>query len=167
MSAWLVARIMTNVEEAVSHRLSRLDVESYWPRFAESTMDRRTHRKRTIIRPLYPCYLFIKSQAFYYLFNIEGITGVVMRGSEPASSCRLDSEIEIMRSSEHEGLVPAPIAEVAPKLHIGDRVIILAGLLRGHIGTCADLRGGRARVDTVLLGRATPVWHSECDLAAA
>jgi transcription antitermination factor NusG len=167
MSAWLVARVMTNVEDAVVNRLSRIGTESYWPRFCETIVDRRTHRKRTIIRPLYPCYLFVRSRIFYFLYEIEGITGVVMKGDRPASSDRLDEEITKMQRSENEGLVPAPIIEQSPRLVVGSRVVILSGILRGHVGTCREFRGNRAQVVTNLFGGETPVWHSEQDLAAA
>jgi transcription antitermination factor NusG len=167
MSAWLVARVITNVEEAVTHRLSRLSVESYWPRFRDQVRDQRTHRKRYVVRPLYPCYLFVKTHPFYFLFDIEGIVGVVMRGNSPAMSDRLDREIAHMRASENDGFVSRPVVESAPRLQVGSRVVILNGILRGHLGMCQEFRGSRAKVVTDLFGGETPVWHSERDLAVA
>lgn len=164
---WLVARVMTSIEEAVVGRLCRLSIESYWPKFREQIVDKRTHRKRFIVRPLYPCYLFVKSSAFYFLFDVEGITGVVMRGDEPATSYRLDNEVDKMRASEREGLVPAPVVEEAPRLRVGSRVVILSGVLRGHVGECREIRNHQAQVVTNLFGGETPVWHSESDLAVA
>jgi transcription antitermination factor NusG len=167
MPAWIVARVMANVENTVVSRLARLGTESYWPKFSQPVIDRRSHRKRTIIKPLYPCYLFVKSRIFYFLFDVDGITGVVMEGESPASSDRLDAEIVKMRSSESEGLVPAPIVEVAPRLAVGCKVVILSGVLRGHVGTCNEFRGSNVKIVTNLFGGETPVWHSETDLAAA
>jgi transcription antitermination factor NusG len=165
MADWLVARVMSNLETEITKKLARLDTESYWPKFYEIISDRRTHRKRKIVRPLYPCYLFIKTNLFYFLFDVEGITGIIMEGQSPARSVRLDREITIMQASECEGCVPAPVVELAPKLSVGNRVMILSGILRGHVGTCRELRGSRARVGTNLFGREIPVWHSEADLA--
>jgi transcription antitermination factor NusG len=158
---------MANVENTVVSRLARLDTESYWPKFAQTVIDRRSHRKRKIVRPLYPCYLFVRSTVFYFLFDVDGITGVIMSGESPASSDRLDAEIVKMRSSENNGLVPAPIVEVAPRLVVGCRVVVISGVLRGHVGTCNEFRGNNVKIVTNLFGGETPVWHSERDLAAA
>jgi transcription antitermination factor NusG len=167
MPAWIVARVMANVETTVASRLARLDTESYWPKFAQQVIDRRSHRKRWIIRPLYPCYLFVRSSVFYFLFDVDGITGVVMEGESPASSDRLDAEITKMRSSESEGLVPAPVVKVAPRLAVGRKVVIISGVLRGHVGTCNEFRGSSVKIVTNFFGGEAPVWHSETDLAAA
>jgi transcription antitermination factor NusG len=167
MPAWIVARVVANVESTVVARLARLDTESYWPKFAQSVIDRRSHRKRKIIKPLYPCYLFVKSRLFYFLFDVDGITGVVMEGESPASSDRLDAEITRMRSGERDGLVPAPIVEIAPRLTVGRRVVVISGVLRGHVGTCNEFRGSNVKIVTNLFGGETPVWHSETNLAAA
>jgi transcription antitermination factor NusG len=109
----------------------------------------------------------VRSTVFYFLFEVEGITGVVMRGESPATSVRLDQQIEKMRDSEREGFVAAPVVELAPRLSVGCKVVILSGVLRGHCGTCEEIRGSKAKVVTALFGRETPVWHSELDLAAA
>jgi transcription antitermination factor NusG len=167
MPAWIVARVMANVETSVATRLARLDTESYWPRFAQQVIDRRSHRKRWTIRPLYPCYLFVRSRVFYFLFDVDGITGVVMEGESPACSDRLDEEISKMRSGESDGLVPAPIVQVAPRLTVGRKVVILSGVMRGHVGTCNEFRGNSVKIVTNFFGGETPVWHSETDLAAA
>jgi transcription antitermination factor NusG len=167
MTAWLVARVMTSLEPKITERLARLQTESYWPKFCDTVIDRRTHRKRKIIRPLYPCYLFIKTVSFYFLYEVEGVTGIVMLGESPARSDRLDLEIIKMRESEDNGCVPAPIVEVAPRLVVGSNVVILSGVLRGHVGICQEKRGKQAKVATNLFGGETPVWHSEADLAVA
>ena len=130
----------TNSEDTVISRLERLGCESYWPKFSCSIIDRRSHRKRRVIKPLYPCYLFVRSRLFYFLFDVEGITGVVMQGESPAGSDRLDAEIGKLRSSESDGLVPAPIVEIAPRLSVGRKVVILSGILKGHLGTCEEFR---------------------------
>jgi transcription antitermination factor NusG len=163
----MVARVMANVEDAVVSRLARLDTESYWPKFSQQIVDRRSHRKRHLIKPLYPCYLFVKSTVFYFLFEIEGITGIVMKGESPAVSDRLDEQIAKMRSSECEGLVPEPVVELAPRLTVGSKIVILSGVLRGHVGTCNEFRGSNVKIVTKMFGGETPVWHSETDLAAA
>jgi transcription antitermination factor NusG len=104
---------------------------------------------------------------FYFLYGIDGITGIVMSGASPARSRRLDVEIELMRSSELDGFVPAPVVAEAPRLVAGARVVILSGVLQGHIGVCEETRGRSASVLTNLFGRQTPAWHSEADLAVA
>jgi transcription antitermination factor NusG len=109
----------------------------------------------------------VRTRFFYFLFDVDGITGVIMEGQSPASSIRLDAEIVKMRSSESEGLVPAPVVEIAPRLAVGRKVVILSGALRGHVGTCNEFRGNNVKIVTNLFGGETPVWHSETDLAAA
>jgi transcription antitermination factor NusG len=158
---------MANVENAVVSRLARLGTESYWPKFAQQVIDRRSHRKRQIIKPLYPCYLFVRTRFFYFLFDVDGITGVIMEGQSPASSIRLDAEIDRMRLSERNGFVPEPVVAQSPRLIAGNKVVILSGVLRGHVGMCKEVRGNNAKIVTNLFGGETPVWHSEEDLAVA
>jgi transcription antitermination factor NusG len=168
MADWLVARLITNAERAVTDSLAMRDTESYWPRFQESVRDKRTHRKRIVTRPLFPCYLFIRPiQSFYSLLEVTGIIGIIMRGACPAMSDRLDREIERIRSSELDGFVPKPVVATTPKIQVGNRVVILSGILHGQLGLCCELRGTRAKIITNMFGGDTPVWHSERDLAVA
>jgi transcription antitermination factor NusG len=111
--------------------------------------------------------LFIKTSSFYFLFDIQGVVGIVMRGDSPERSCRLDSEIVKMKKSENNGFVIKPIVESLPRLINGTKVVILSGILKGRSGICNEFRGNRVKVVTNLFGGETPVWHSERDLAAA
>jgi transcription antitermination factor NusG len=167
MSAWLVARVITNSEQSVKERLARIGTESYWPKFRDTIRDFRTARKRSVIRPLYPCYLFVKSDEFYFLFDVQGVVGIIMRGIIPERSRRLDFEIQKMKASENDGFVSKPIVESPPRLISGSRVVILSGILKGCSATCKEFRGSKVKVVTDLFGGETPVWHSERDLAAA
>jgi transcription antitermination factor NusG len=120
-----------------------------------------------VTKPLYPCYLFVKTRLFYFLLAIDGITGIVMNDSRPARSHLLDAEIARLQNSERDGFVPEPVAESAPQMFVGKNVVILSGILRGFVGLCTEVRRGRAKIVTSLLGGAAPVWHSEMDLAIA
>lgn len=82
-----------------------------------------------------------------------------------ATSNRLDDIVEKLRSSESSGFIPAP--RVIPKLATGGRVVILSGVLSGHIGMCGEVRGERVKVSTSLFGGEASSWYSEQDLAAA
>lgn len=88
-----------------------------------------------------------------------------MKGESPATSDRLDQQIERMKCSECEGFVPAPVVEQSPKLSVGSEVVILAGILKGHIGTCREFRGKNVKVVTNMFGGETPVWHNETNLS--
>jgi transcription antitermination factor NusG len=169
MSIWLVARVLVGQEERVIHRLDRLGTEGYAPRYRDQIVDRRTHRRRQVIRRLFPCYLFVRTDAFYWLSDIEGITSIVMDGLEPARSSQLDRFVDNAKASEVDGFVPAPVAVVNSKFKNKVRVAILRGLFKGCCGVTlksyADMHVD-ILMDRDLLGRKVAVRYSEHDLAA-
>src|SRR5215471_19597997 len=127
MSDWLVARVIANTENTVIDRLGQLEIETYLPRTRERIFDCRTSRKRWITRPLFPCYLFVRSAAFYLLFDITGIVGVIMFGGRPAMSDQLDGEIAKLRAKEDpRGFI---LDKPKPKrFQRGDQARVLTGI---------------------------------------
>lgn len=169
MSAWLVARVLVGQEAKVTTLLARLGTESYAPRFRDSIIDKRTHRRRLVTRHLFPCYLFVRSSSFYWLNDIIGVTSIVMDGPEPARSSQLDRFVASARASEVDGFVPAPsIKAFAPRFRSGARVAVLRGLFKGRLGMYIELCNDNqhVRISLDLLGREVPVVYSESDLAA-
>jgi transcription antitermination factor NusG len=169
MSIWLVARVLVGQEAVVTSRLLRIGTESYAPRYCSHIIDKRTHRRRIVVRQLFPCYLFVRTQPFHWLTEIDGLTSIVMNGIGPARSSQLDRFVEDTRLSEVDGFVPEPfIKTFEPRFKHGSRVSVLRGLFRGHLGTCIESCNDNVhvRVSMDLFGREVPVVHSECDLAA-
>jgi transcription antitermination factor NusG len=165
---WLVARTQTNGERKVEFMLERRGVETYAPRFRASVLDRRTRRRRFVIRSLFPNYVFVKSSTFYFLLEISGISGILMHGCAPAQSDVLDSEILRLRSSEdRNGFVAQPLIEKKFKFRKGDNIRVLKGILTDRIGKCDHYDDDLVVVSLNMLGRKVGLKFSEFELAAA
>ena len=168
MADWLVARTLVNAERKVTELLGDRGTETYWPRYRQPIVDRRTRRRRSVIRSLFPSYVFVRSRAFYFLLDVSGVSGIIMNGNAPAQSDQLDSEILRLRSSEdRSGFVPRPLIEKKFKFRKGDSVRVLKGLLKDRIGKCDFYCDDLVVVTVDMLGRKIPVRYSEFELAAA
>lgn len=170
MPAWLVARTMPNRESLVKSRLERLDTPSYFPRFVVTLSDRRTHRRRKVVRPVFPCYLFVKSESkFYFLRDVDDLTSIVMVDGEPARSHKLDESIENMITTENNNGFVEFLEKTKPtKFFAGDRVRVLSGAFASLLGICAEVTlDQRFAVLLDMLGRKVRVVYNDEELATA
>jgi transcriptional antiterminator RfaH len=171
MPSWLVARTMPSREDTVKTRLERIGTISYFPRFLATLSDRRTHRRRKVVKPLFPCYLFVKSETrFYFLKDIDDVTSVVLTlDGEPARSERLDLAIEQMMTREAaEGPLEFSEREPQLKFRVGERVRVLSGAFVSLLGVCSEVTlDQRFAVLLEMLGRKVRVVYSDEELAAA
>ena len=171
MPSWLVARTMPNRESTVQTRLERIGTLSYFPRFVVTLSDRRTHRKRKVVRPVFPCYLFVKSEAlFYFLRDVDDLTSVVLAmDGEPARSCRLDEQVETMITNESsDGLLELEARPLPAKFDVGQRVRVLSGAFASLLGVCSEVTlDQRFAVLLDMLGRKVRVVYNDEDLATA
>jgi transcriptional antiterminator RfaH len=166
MSLWLVAQIVNSAEKPIARYLGQLGIEWYVPKQRLHVFDRRTERKRYIVRPLFPGYAFLRAWR-HSLLEIPGVLGVIVDGNgEPAHNRRLDREIEALRAKhDRRGFIRIePKSRFAP----GDQVRVLTGVFREFLGRCAKVRApGHVTVELELFGRRQPVDYTEQDLATA
>ena len=147
---WFVARTNHGAELGVRNRLAALEVEHFVP-----TTRTRGWRGRTVEKPVINCLLFIRAT------QAEALALIHERGLKAdylfdCATHRLmvvpDKEMEDFRrvfdlSTDRGGLLGQP-------LHLGDRVRITRGALRGVEGFVLELMGKTY----VAVGLAGTVW---------
>jgi len=168
-NAWIVARVATGCERIVQERLfKRHRVASYCPRFIKCIIDKRTHRRRWLETPLFPCYVFVRSRdgRFYHVLDVNGVTRVVMEGERPAMSSGLDRAVAKMRSTERDGFVPPPVVELLSSYKTGDKVQVTRGVLKDRVGVFQTQNDRHVIVLMDFFGRKLEVNYSELDVVA-
>jgi transcriptional antiterminator RfaH len=149
---WIVAQCESQRQHVARMFLMR-EFEMYAPRIKQ-------HGR---IMPLFPTYLFVRTDGRWYSIRWSvGITRVLMNGDKPA---QLDDEIvSSIRRREVAGIVVLPRA---PRLRPGQRVRILHGSFQGLYGLYDGMVGhDRERILIDLLGRKTAVVLPAHNVAA-
>lgn len=180
---WYGVIIRHGYEQEAADDLKAQKVLVYWPNYAEQKMLRKHqnggHRRRCVLRPIIPGYLFCPSagaewRAFWAVAcGTRGVVNVV-RTSEGKLACATEEEIGTIRQIEADtnGDHAAEFKWAAPgkvshKFKIGELVRFLAGacaqLAPGKIERL--LPDGRIRVEAPLMGRSVPfdVWPHQIE----
>lgn len=148
-----------NHEAIAGINLARQGYEYYCPRYATKQVN-----KPTVIKPLFPRYIFILIDQFWSsILGTRGISRVLLADNGPATLPA--TAIEELKSREVHGLVTLT---TPPKFHPGDHVKTLTGPLTGHLliyeGQSVH---DRVRVLAELLGRKVVIELPEKSLIAA
>lgn len=159
MMPWVVAMCRPNHEAIAAVNLSRQGYVNYCPRFATKQVN-----KPTIIRPLFPRYIFIFIDKFWSsILGTRGISRLLIADNGPATIPT--QVIDELKSREVHGLVSLT---TPPKFSPGDHVKTDSGPLVGHLliyeGQSAH---DRVRVLAELLGRKVIIELPEKSLIAA
>lgn len=147
-------------QEAIAAvNLSRQGYENYCPKFATKQVN-----KPTIIRPLFPRYIFILIDQFWSsILGTRGISRVLLGDNGPATLP--ETVITELKSREQHGLVTLMSP---PKFRPGDPVKTDAGPLVGHALVYEGMSShDRVRVLADLLGRKVIIELPEKSLIAA
>jgi transcriptional antiterminator RfaH len=163
---WYVVHTKPNEEARASHHLVRQSFSVYLPRYART----RRHARKTesVVRPLFPRYLFIAldlaRDRWRSIQSTFGVVGLVMSGDQPAY---LPSEaVEAIRARE-DALGHVTLG-LAPGLGVGSKIKLLDGIFADHSGVLdriADER--RVAVLVQLLGRQVRVFVDAESVTAA
>jgi transcriptional antiterminator RfaH len=163
---WYVVQTKPNEEVRASQHLARQSFGVYMPRYAKT---RRHARKiESVVRPLFPRYLFIAldlaRDRWRSIQSTFGVVGLIMSGDQPAP---LPTEVvdAIREREDGNGHV---MLGLAPGLGVGSRIRLLDGLFADHSGVLeriADER--RVAVLVQLLGRQVRVLVDAESVAAA
>jgi transcriptional antiterminator RfaH len=160
MPFWCCARLQARREALALHCLRLAGYETYLPRLREERV--RFGRKVERQPPLFPGYAFVLIELQWHAARwAPGTLGLIMDGMKPARVP--DAVIAEIRQREVRGLVELP-----SRLRRGDRVRILRGPFRGHLGLYSEMKP-RERVEVLLqlLGGAHRVELARGDVVAA
>ncbi len=158
---WYVLHTKSRHENVVNEGLLRKSMEVYLPEI--TVPSKRRDRKATIRVPLFPGYVFVKTDLHPNThLEIVKVVGAVRfignkQGPLPVADETVDS-LKIMVTSDH------PLT-TGHNLKKGDKVMVIHGPLAGLIGTFVRYGGkGRLLVSVEALGQYAGVEVSEDDI---
>ncbi|MCP4630818.1 MAG: UpxY family transcription antiterminator [bacterium] len=158
---WYVLHTKSRHEKVVNDLLLKKSVEAYLP--IVTVHSKRRDRKVMIRVPLFPGYLFVKTdlQPHSHLEVVKTVGAVRLIGNNQGPVSVPDDTInslQIMVSSEH------PVT-TGSRLKTGDKVMVIHGPFAGVVGTFERYGGkGRVIVNIQALGQYAAVEVSEEDI---
>jgi transcription antitermination factor NusG len=131
---WSVLRTWTKHESVVEKVLTARQIECYLPK--QKQVRQWSDRKKILVLPLFPGYLFIKvrPEQFPDLRDVPGSCGLVWASHRPAP-VRENVVLDIRRLVESQAELT-----IMGGLHIGERVQILSGALKGIEGVLSRVK---------------------------
>ena len=159
--SWYVLHTKSRFENVVNEGLIKKSMEVFLPKF--QVRSRRRDRKMMIRVPLFPGYLFVKTNLepveYLEIVKTVGVVRFIGNKEGPVSvpSETIDS-LKIMVKGDNT-------VTTGTRFRKGDRVIVVHGPFAGVIGTFARYRGKeRVIVDIEALGQYAGVDVSEEDV---
>lgn len=149
-AAWYVAHTRSRFEQVVFEGLQGKSLESFLPKI--TAMSKRRDRKKKIRVPLFPGYVFLKSDLNpaerLEIVKTVGVVRLVGNKDGPVSvPDEAVESLKIMVAGENS-------VETGTQFSKGDRVMVIEGPFAGVVGTFLRYRGhGRVVVDIKALGR--------------
>ncbi|PCI40934.1 MAG: transcriptional activator RfaH [Rhodospirillaceae bacterium] len=164
MKAWFVVRTKTGAEDRAAWHLKNQGFEVYLPRY--SKVIRHARKTQTVLRPVFPGYLFVsislKQQQWRAINSTVGVIGLVQFGNAPCAVA--DSIVDMIRTQEQNGVVNLALNG----LKKGDVVRIQAGAFAEHMALLEEVSGDRRAILLLdLMGREVRVQASVENLAKA
>jgi len=159
--AWYAVHTKSRFENVVNEGLAKKSLEAFLPKVL--VQSKRRDRKTMIRVPLFPGYLFVRTDLNPYeqleiLKTVGGVRFIGNRqGPVPVPGDDITS-LKIMINSDQ------PVA-TGDRFRKGDRVIVVRGPFMGVTGTFSRYRGqGRVIVNIEALGQFAGVEVSEEDV---
>ncbi len=154
-TSWFAIWTRYRHEDLVKTQLERKEFEVFLPKVKASS--RRKDRKKIIHKPLFPGYLFARTELnpenYLKMIKCQGVVRVLGYREDYAASVPEDVIESIRRMVRGE----APV-NVHPGVIKGDYIKIVGGPLDGCVGTVIEIRGDRHLVVAVeLLSRSVSV----------
>jgi transcriptional antiterminator RfaH len=132
MSEWIVAHCRANAEIRAEAHLKRQGFDVYLPKYKKTR--RHARHVDTVIRPLFPCYLFIgfdeQSTSWRPIRSTVGVSHLIAAGERPlvAPSWVVD---QLRQREDDSGFVTGANENTFTK---GDRVDITSGPFFEYVG---------------------------------
>jgi transcriptional antiterminator RfaH len=153
MILWYAVYTQPHCETKAVDHLLRQGYAAYLPRYRTRVSHAR--RRRTVLRPLFPRYLFAgidrASMRWRPILSTFGVVDVIRAGDEPAA---VPSQVvETIRAREEAGDFDQ--LDLRPSLRLGEFVRVTAGAFQDAVGMLVELRD-QDRIVVLLewLGRA-------------
>jgi transcription elongation factor/antiterminator RfaH len=160
-SLWYVLHTKSRFENVVHEGLLKKQIEVFLPKI--TVKSKRRDRKKMIRVPLFPGYVFVKTNLhpLHHLEVVKTAGAVRLIGSRngpvPVPDETVDS-LKILVSTD------LPVT-TGNRLQKGDRVMVVSGPFAGVVGTFARYGGqGRIIVNVEALGQYAGVEVSEDDI---
>ena len=156
---WFAVWTRSRHEQVVRDQLERKHFDAFLPTITR--WSRWKDRKKKIDWPLFPGYCFVKFDPADALsvLKCSGVVSIVSCNGEPARIP--EGEIESIRT-----LVTSTLSyDPCPLIHVGDRVEVVSGPLRGVTGRLVR-KGAHARLVLAvdLIGQAVSVQIDAADV---
>lgn len=158
---WYVLHTRSRFENVVHDRLLNKSFEVFLPRM--QVKSRRRDRKLMIRVPVFPGYLFVKSDldANEHLDILKTIGAVRLLGTKDGP---VHVPAETIDSLKILVAVDGPI-KTGNRLVKGDRVLVVQGVFAGVVGTFTRYRGtGRVIINVDTLGQTAGVEVDDADV---
>jgi transcription elongation factor/antiterminator RfaH len=160
--SWYVLHTRSRFEQVVSDGLTRKTIDTFLPMI--STLSKRRDRRRVIRVPLFPGYVFVKSDLSprerLEILKTIGVVQIIGNRDGPIPvSDEIVTSLRIMVSRD----TPVQVGRIRFKK--GDRAMVVAGPFTGVIGTFVRYGGiGRVVVSVKALGQFAAVEVAEEDV---
>jgi transcription termination/antitermination protein NusG len=159
--AWYVLHTRSRFENVVHDGLTKKSVEVFLPKVL--VQSKRRDRKKMIRVPLFPGYLFVKTNLnpYEHLEILKTIGAVRLIGNKNEPVSVLDNVIDSLRI-----MVKADFpVTTGSRFQAGDRVVVVEGPFTGVTGTFVRYKGaGRVVVNVEALGQYAAVEVCEEDV---
>ena len=125
MTTWYIVYTQPSAEAKAAENLERQGFTTYLPRYRK----RRRHagRTETVLRPLFPRYLFVAidvlQDRWRAVLSTFGVSDLIRHGSQPTPVP--EGVVDTLKAREANGVITEP--SVADRLKAGDRVELLSG----------------------------------------
>ncbi|PHS52507.1 MAG: antitermination protein NusG [Lutibacter sp.] len=138
--SWYALQTKPRNEKKVARVLEILGIIVYCPLITE--IYQWSDRKKKIVRPLIPSYIFLKLDAHQYnlVFDVPGVVRYLFWQGKPAVV--RDSEIEVMKIWLSDEIIDAKVENLQP----GDVFKVSKGLFKGKEGIVYEVNKNRVQL---------------------
>ncbi len=159
MNKWYAVSIASNNELLATLNLKKQNFEIYYPKYKK--IIRHARKVSTVLRPLFPGYLFvnldIEKENWSKINSTYGVKNLITMGTRPVSISR--DIINSLKAREDSNGITNIITDLP--YDKGDRILINDGPFRGHRGIFDGLSDdNRIKVLFNILGRKIEVAFS-------
>ncbi len=159
--SWYVLHTKSRFENIVNEGLIKKSMEVFLPKV--QVRSKRRDRKVMIRMPLFPGYLFVKTNLdpYEHIEIVKTVGAVRLVGNKDGPIPVISETVESLKIMVSGGNT----VSTGTRFRKGQRVVVVSGLLTGVIGTFARYGGkGRVVVDVVALGQYASVEVDEEDI---
>lgn len=166
-NGWFVVRTQPYRERWAAENVARQGALFYLPEVLETVrlVVRGVRKREFRRRPLFPCYLFVKTEGqWHFILTAFGVSAIIP-GSNGQPGTIPDRAIQSLRERENNGVVVLPPRSA---FTAGQQVRLTKGAFSGHVGLYqGHSASDRVRILLDLVGRKVSTIVAENTLEAA